>query len=46
MANKDQRRGNREARKPKQPKAKPQASPSSPFTQTSGKPAFSPAAKK
>jgi hypothetical protein len=35
MANKDQKRGNREVRKPKQPKAKPAAAPS-PFAVTSG----------
>ena len=33
MANKDQKRGNREARKPKQPKAKPVAA-TSPFVVT------------
>lgn len=36
MANKDQKRGNREVRKPKQAKAKPAAQPSS-FISTSGK---------
>lgn len=37
MANKDQKRGNRETRKPKQPKAKPAVS-ASPFTTTFGRP--------
>jgi len=36
MANKDQKRGNREVRKPKQPKAKP-AAPASPFIAQMGK---------
>jgi hypothetical protein len=36
MANKDQKRGNREVRKPKQAKAKPAAA-VSPFAVTSGK---------
>jgi len=36
MANKDQKRGNREVRKPKQPKAKATAQ-ASPFTVLAGK---------
>ena len=45
MANKDQRRGNRETRKPKQPKAKPQAA-VSPFVLKSSKASSGPASKK
>lgn len=45
MANKDQRRGNREARKPKQPKARLQAL-ASPFALKSGKAFAGPNLKK
>ena len=46
MANKDQqRRGNRESRKPKQPKAKPAAA-ASPFVVTSSKSVGAAASKK
>ena len=45
MANKDQRRGNRETRKPKQPKAKP-AIQASPFVLKSAKPGSAPGAKR
>jgi len=45
MANKDQRRGNRETRKPKQAKAKPAAA-ASPFVVTSGKSVGAAASKK
>ncbi len=45
MANKDNRRGNRETRKPKQEKSKPAAS-VSPFVVTAGRTAATPAGKK
>lgn len=45
MANKDQRRGNREARKPKQPKAKPSIQAST-LVLNSGKPGPGPGAKR
>lgn len=44
MANKDQKRGNREVRKPKQEKAKPAAA-LSPFIAQMGKPAGKPGRK-
>ena len=45
MANKDQRRGNRETRKPKQPKAKPSIQAST-LAPKSGKLGLGPGAKK
>jgi hypothetical protein len=45
MANKDQRRGNRETRKPKQPKAKPAVA-ISPFTPAWAATSIGKAAKK
>ena len=44
MANKDQKRGNRETRKPKQAKAPP-AAPASPFIAQMGKSSGKPAKK-